>query len=110
MIDLRDLDAPIVQAGMGGVARHELAASVSEAGGLGAVAGAAAPLIGRIPPALQARAIAAQRPWQPFLSPQPPTDDGPASLVDSGPLYAGSNVGRITDVRPAAELVAALTP
>src|SRR5215216_6052681 len=38
-LDLRSLDAPVVQAGMGGVARHELAASVSEAGGLGTIAG-----------------------------------------------------------------------
>ena len=37
-------------------------------------------------------------------------DDGPVNLVESGPLYAGMNVGRITDVRPAAELVARLTP
>ena len=33
-----------------------------------------------------------------------------ASLVDSAPLYAGVGVARIVDVRPAAELVAALTP
>ena len=59
---------------------------------------------------MQERAIRTQRPSQPFLGPQPPTDDGPANLVDSGPLYAGANVGRITDVRPAAELVARLTP
>jgi nitronate monooxygenase len=32
------LENPIVQAGMGGVARHELAAAVSEAGGLGTIA------------------------------------------------------------------------
>ena len=31
VIDLRGLPAPIVQAGMGAVARHELAAAVSEA-------------------------------------------------------------------------------
>jgi NAD(P)H-dependent flavin oxidoreductase YrpB (nitropropane dioxygenase family) len=43
-------------------------------------------------------------------SPVPATDDGPAELVDEGPLYAGANVGRIGDIRPAAELVAALTP
>ena len=43
-------------------------------------------------------------------SPQPPTDDGPAELVDEGPLYAGVGVGAITDIRPAAELVRALTP
>jgi len=33
LVDFRGLDAPIVQAGMGAVARHELAAAVSEAGG-----------------------------------------------------------------------------
>jgi nitronate monooxygenase len=64
----------------------------------------------RIPPAIQNRAIDSQRPSQPFLGPQPPTDDGPTSLIDSGPLYAGMNVSRIADVRPAAELVRALTP
>ena len=68
------------------------------------------PLSSRIPPAIQYRAIAAQRSSRPFLGPQPPTDDGPASLVDSGPLYAGVNVGRVTAIRPAAELVKTLTP
>lgn len=51
-----------------------------------------------------------QRPSQPFRGPQPPTDEGPASLVDSGPLYAGMSVARVTDIRPAAELVQELTP
>jgi nitronate monooxygenase len=69
-----------------------------------------APLVRRIPPAMQERAAATQRPSQPFLGPQPPTVGGPDNLVDSGPLYAGANVGRIADVRPAAELVRALTP
>jgi nitronate monooxygenase len=69
-----------------------------------------APLIRAIPAGLQARAIASQRPGQPFLGPQPPTDDGPDNLLDSGPLYAGANVARIADIRPAAELVSALTP
>lgn len=69
-----------------------------------------APLAQRIPAAVQARVIARQSPSQPFLGPQPPTDDGPANLVSSGPLYAGLNVGRITDIRPAMELVKALTP
>lgn len=63
-----------------------------------------------MPTALQARALARQRPWLPLLSPQPPTDDGPGSLVDSGPLYAGVGVSRISDVVPAAELVRRLTP
>jgi nitronate monooxygenase len=43
-LDLRGLDVPIVQAGMGAVARHELAAAVSEAGALGTIAGARAPI------------------------------------------------------------------
>lgn len=43
-LDLRSLDAPVVQAGMGGIARHELAAAVSEAGGLGTIAGVRAPI------------------------------------------------------------------
>src|SRR5437588_3524286 len=42
--DLSRLELPVVQAGMGGVARHELAAAVSEAGGLGTIAGAGAPI------------------------------------------------------------------
>jgi NAD(P)H-dependent flavin oxidoreductase YrpB (nitropropane dioxygenase family) len=70
----------------------------------------AAPAVRGLPVALQTRAIAGQRPSLPFLSPQPATDDGPDNLVDSGPLYAGANVGRIAEIRPAAELVAALTP
>jgi NAD(P)H-dependent flavin oxidoreductase YrpB (nitropropane dioxygenase family) len=69
-----------------------------------------APLASRIPMAMQARAIKRQRSSQPFLGPQPPTDDGPVSLLDSGPLYAGANVAPITDIRPAAELVKTLTP
>ncbi len=44
VVDFRDLSAPIVQAGMGAVARHELAAAVSEAGGLGTIGGARAPI------------------------------------------------------------------
>src|SRR4051794_27674967 len=43
-LDLRNLAVPVVQAGMGAVARHELAAAVSEAGGLGTIAGARAPI------------------------------------------------------------------
>jgi nitronate monooxygenase len=67
-------------------------------------------LVNRLPESAQIRAMRRQRPWQPLLSPQPPTDDGPESLLESGPLYAGSNVGRLSDVRPAAQLVKDLTP
>jgi nitronate monooxygenase len=64
----------------------------------------------RVPPAVQARLAAAQRPDSRLLTPVPATDDGPPGLVEAGPLYAGATVARIRDVRPAAELVAALTP
>jgi len=69
-----------------------------------------APLALRLPAKLQDRALGMQRASQPFLGPQPPTADGPEGLLDSGPLYAGMNVTRINDIRPAAELVRALTP
>jgi NAD(P)H-dependent flavin oxidoreductase YrpB (nitropropane dioxygenase family) len=69
-----------------------------------------APLVARLPDSLTVRALAAQRASRPLLSPQPPTDDGPPGLIDSGPLYAGAAVARITDLRPAAQLVADLTP
>jgi nitronate monooxygenase len=63
-----------------------------------------------IPPSVQARLAAAQRPDGHLLTPVPATDDGLPTLVDAGPLYAGETVARIGDVRSAAELVAALTP
>lgn len=69
-----------------------------------------APIARYMPPRLQARLVRAQRPGSRLLSPQGPTDDGPASLLDSGPLYAGETVARIDDVRPAAEIVSDLTP
>ena len=60
--------------------------------------------------ATDSRALEVEPESQPLLAPQPPTDDGPDDLVDWGPLYAGANVSRITDIRPAAQLVDALTP
>lgn len=68
------------------------------------------PLASRVPDSIQARALKGQQSSRPFLGPQPPTDSGPASLVDSGPLYAGANVTHITDIGAAAQLVRALTP
>lgn len=44
------------------------------------------------------------------LPPLAATDDGPAALVDEGPLYAGQTVARIDDLRPAAKIVSDLTP
>jgi nitronate monooxygenase len=63
-----------------------------------------------MPASVQGRIVRAQRPDSRLLSPLGPIDDGPPTLVDAGPLYAGETVARIDDVRPAAELVAALTP
>lgn len=60
--------------------------------------------------ALQERMIRAQRSGSRLLSPAGPTDDSPDTLVDAGALYAGQTVGRIRDIRPAADLVHALTP
>ncbi|MET0558744.1 MAG: nitronate monooxygenase [Solirubrobacterales bacterium] len=58
--------------------------------------------------ALQRRLVAAQHPGGLILTPAGPTDDGPSSLVDAGPLYAGETVARIDTVRPAAQLVTEL--
>jgi NAD(P)H-dependent flavin oxidoreductase YrpB (nitropropane dioxygenase family) len=44
------------------------------------------------------------------LPPLAATDDGPAELVDAGPLYAGETVARISDVKSAAEIVDDLRP
>jgi nitronate monooxygenase len=69
-----------------------------------------APGVRYMPGALQGRMIRAQRPASRLLSPAGPTDDGPQTLIDAGALYAGETVARITDVRPAADLVRALAP
>jgi NAD(P)H-dependent flavin oxidoreductase YrpB (nitropropane dioxygenase family) len=72
---------------------------------LRAIHSATAPALSRVPVALQIRLAAAQRPGRPVLSPAPATAGGPSALVDAGPLYAGESVARITDIRPAGELV-----
>jgi nitronate monooxygenase len=69
-----------------------------------------APVAARAPGALQARLMAAQRPAVPLFSPAPPSTGAPDSLLEAGPLYAGESVGRISDVRPAAELTRELAP
>lgn len=63
-----------------------------------------------VPAGLQVRMARAQTPNGRLLTPLGPTDDGPANLLDAGALYAGETVARIDAVRPAAELVRALTP
>jgi nitronate monooxygenase len=44
----------------------------------------------------------------PFYGPAAPLASWPEHLLDTAPLYAGESVARITDIRPAAELVRAL--
>jgi nitronate monooxygenase len=48
VLDLHRLEVQVVQAGMGAVAGHELAAAVSEAGGLGTNAGARAAIAAEV--------------------------------------------------------------
>ena len=67
--------------------------------------GMATPLIARLPSAAQGRLGAVQRAAVPLFSPLPPTTDGPAGLLEAGALYAGETATRISDVRPAAEIV-----
>jgi nitronate monooxygenase len=75
-----------------------------------AINGASGPGARYMPSSIQRRLVASQRPGSRLLTPQSATDDGPSGLVDAGPLYAGETVTRIADVRPAAEVVATLTP
>lgn len=70
----------------------------------------ASPLAARLPLAAQDSWLAAQRPSLPFLAPPMALDDGPPGLLDSGPLYAGANVSRISDISPAAQIVNDLVP
>ena len=58
-----------------------------------------------LPASLQVRMMRAQRPGSRLLTPIGPTDEGPATLVAAGALYAGETVARIEEIRPAAELV-----
>jgi NAD(P)H-dependent flavin oxidoreductase YrpB (nitropropane dioxygenase family) len=62
------------------------------------------------PDGAQMRLARAQRPGSRLLTPIGATDDGPSGLVEAGPLYAGKTVARIDEIRPAAEIVRALTP
>ena len=64
-----------------------------------------APIVSRLPRPLQLRLAAAQKPGRPLFGPAAATIEGPATLVDAGPLYAGGCIDRIGDIRPASELV-----
>jgi len=69
----------------------------------------AAPLASLVPMDLANRMAARQAPGIPFYGPAVPTRGSPESLLDAGALYAGETVARISEIRPAAELVAELT-
>ena len=66
------------------------------------------PLASRLPIGVQVSAAGMQRPGRPLLSPQPPVDDQDAGLLESGPLYAGETIARISSLRPAAKIVSEL--
>src|SRR5256885_13092628 len=86
-LDLRNLAVPVVQAGMGSISRHELAAAVSEAGGLGTIAGVRAPIADEIAAARQLtkRPIAVNL-ILPFLR---PGDDEAAAAADAVVTFWG---------------------
>lgn len=63
-----------------------------------------------MPASIQLRLARAQHPDSRLLTPAGATDDGPANLIEAGPLYAGETVARIEDIRPAQDIIAALTP
>ena len=71
---------------------------------------ATAPVLSRVPVPMQFRLAATQKPSRPMFGPAAATVDGPPNLIEAGPLYAGECVNRISDIRPASELVRELVP
>jgi nitronate monooxygenase len=71
---------------------------------------ATAPAFSKVPVPMQLRLAATQKPSRPMFGPAAATVDGPPNLIDAGPLYAGECIDRITDIRPAGELVRELAP
>jgi nitronate monooxygenase len=61
-----------------------------------------------MPESMPLRLARAQHPDSRILTPVSPTDDGPETLLEAGPLYAGQTVARINTVLPAAEIVCTL--
>lgn len=68
-----------------------------------------APVFSRFPVPMQFRLAATQTPNRPLFGPAAATVHGPPNLVDAGPLYAGSCIERINDIRPAAQVVGELS-
>ncbi len=71
---------------------------------------AVSPAARHAPATLQGRLAGRPRSGPLDLAPPPPTAAMPAATIETHPLYAGETVARIADVRPAAQLVSALTP
>jgi NAD(P)H-dependent flavin oxidoreductase YrpB (nitropropane dioxygenase family) len=61
-----------------------------------------------LPEGVQRHLVTRQRPGSHLLTPLTATDERPAGLVRSGPLYAGESVKRIHAVLPASDIVTAL--
>jgi nitronate monooxygenase len=101
--------------GVGWPARHRVVANAATARWLRdgrrdptwlrALQSATAPVLSRAPTGLQARLAAAQKPTRPLFGPVAATVGAPTNLIDARPLYAGSCIERISEIRPAAELV-----
>src|SRR5690606_17167340 len=68
LVDILDCEIPIMGAGMGGVARHELAAAISNAGGFGCLGMVREP-VERIRSEIQACRQLTQRPFAVNLIP-----------------------------------------
>ena len=66
---------------------------------------ATAPAFSRLPAPIQLRLAATQKPSRPLFGPSAATVDESANLVEAGPLYAGECIDRISNIRPAGELV-----
>jgi nitronate monooxygenase len=64
-----------------------------------------APGVRYTPEAVQAWMVRRQRPQSRLLSPAPPTQGAPDALVESGALYAGQTVARISALTRASQLV-----
>ena len=66
---------------------------------------ATAPALSRMPVPMQFHLAATQKPSRPMFGPAAATVGGPPNLIEAGPLYAGESIVRISDIRPAGELV-----
>jgi NAD(P)H-dependent flavin oxidoreductase YrpB (nitropropane dioxygenase family) len=71
---------------------------------------ATAPAFARVPVGLQFRLASTQRPSRPLFGPAAAALDGPANLIEAGPLYAGECIERIGDIQPAGKLVHDIAP